>query len=547
MRRTIGAVCGVGLAFAAVLWASGCGGPSCEDVGNCGTSPDGGDGASGETSLVDHHQMADVHGDHAESDVRADAQDAGHDTGPSCTPDAPPSMNGCITATSGVFVSTGGSDTTGNGSMTMPYATISHALANLGTSTAVYVCNGPYMDQITVSAGLSLYGGLTCKGGDWQYVAKSFSTITGTAPSFALEVDAGSATVDVEDLQFVGANASAASGSSIAVWVNATPGVTLQRVHGTGGTAVAGTAGSNGSASPNYAGTAPNGTNASGVTPGPAVTNVCTDTSESIGGGGGNGGTLASGGNPGQVAESTPIPAGNTGAGGILLDSCGTGGTGLNGSDGPGGTAGMGALTSGVYVLAASAWQPSAGTAGQNGTAAQGGGGGTGATHVAAGGGGGGGAGGCGGTAGGLGTGGGASIGLLLVNSAITLTSSVFTGGTAGNGGVGGNGEAGQSPGLAGVPSSPGCEGGGGGYGGGGGGGGGGAGGLSVGVAYVGSTPPSYGGDSTLSGSSTVAAAGGGGTGGIGDTSSGAAASQGANGGTGLIGKSVGLLQLPSD
>jgi len=65
-------------------------------------------------------------------------------------------------------------------------------------------------------------------------------------------------------------------------------------------------------------------------------------------------------------------------------------------------------------------------------------------------------------------------------------------------------------------------------------------------VAYTGATAPNYGADSTLAGSSTVAAGGSGGNGGASDPQSGASLAAGANGGKGLMGTSTGILQIAS-
>jgi len=239
-------------AAAIVLGDAGCSSSSCGDTSSC-AEPDGSTDSllAVEASLADARQDArreggtgDGAGDAADGGDAGDGSPPGDsgdggadsgDTGRMCTPGATPAKGGCITATDSLFVSMGGTDKPGYGTMEKPYATVGYAASKLGKNTAIYVCNGTYSDTIVLDAAVSVYGGLTCAAGTWTYVATTFSTITGKTPSYAIEINAGSATVDVEDLQFVGLDAVVAGGSSVAVWVNETPSVTLVNVHGTGG------------------------------------------------------------------------------------------------------------------------------------------------------------------------------------------------------------------------------------------------------------------------------------------------------------------------
>ncbi len=64
----------------------------------------------------------------------------------------------CIFSVPGaVFVSsTTGSDTSGAGTAASPWASISHALAHLGSTGRVYVCNGSYSEQVSIAGAVCL-------------------------------------------------------------------------------------------------------------------------------------------------------------------------------------------------------------------------------------------------------------------------------------------------------------------------------------------------------------------------------------------------------
>jgi len=560
MRRfvlTVGLVAGgVGLGAFGI---DGCVATTCVDTQTC-TPPDasvdgGGDGpvaeGGGDTSIVDDGGDGSIGSDSASADAgdgagldsAADSADAsdGYD-GFTCTPNAAPGEGGCITSTSGLFVTTQGSDVSGNGSMANPFASITKALMQ-PNAAQIYVCAGNYTDQITVTTSVSIYGGLSCSSSSWTYTGAA-TTVTGGGPGFALEINAGSSAIAVEDLTFMGAAGTPAEPNSAAVLlVNATPMTVLRRVNAIGGPGGPATAGPPGSTASNYSGEpAPTaGTGASGSTAGGGGTVTCFDMSISQGGAGGTGGAAPSAGNPGVLMQTVPTPSGDTGAGGKFGFACVGSGAGVTGSDGPGGPKAQGAMSAGVFVLASSQWQPAAGSPGMNGGSGQGGGGGTGVGQTGAGGGGGGGSGGCGGAGGGGGGGGGASFGLLAINSPITIDHCNLQGGTGAPGGSGGAGENGQAGRSGGAGNAPGCLGGYGGYGGGGGGGGGGAGGASVGLAYVGTIPNC---DPMTTFSAAPASSGGnGGNGGMSDPAAGASAAAGAMGGTGAVGLS--MLQAP--
>jgi hypothetical protein len=516
MRKFAGWIALAAGAAAGGVWACGSSVTACNDTDRgCADLADGSADSPGvQATLPDaSDEMASDRGKGATESGSADSStpndsttngstDDDADSAPPCTPTpaAPPAQSACIADGSGVFVATpvdGGSDTTGAGTVAKPYATISHALTKLGTSTAVYVCTGRYVDQITVSPKVSIYGGLSCAGGTWTYVASAVPVVTGSAPNFALQIASAAGAVDVEDMEFDGANGGVGQ-SSIAVWANASTAVALHRVKVVGGTGGVGVSG--GTPTPNYTGaTAPAGTTS--AMSGAPGTITCVNGTMSQGGygfGSSEGSTMV-----GSPEYETPYPVTSDGA------------IGRPGSDGEGGGLGGMALTStGEWSLSGSVWIPAIAGAGTQGGTGQGGGGGD-AGGISCNGSGGG-AGGCGGAAGLGGANGGASFGLLSINSKVTLDACEITAGKGGNGGKGGDGEPGQVPGAGGSGAVPSCAGGSGGYGQGGGGGAGGAAGASAAIAYS-DGEPTYGADTQIAAAGSAAAPGAGGTGGLGD------------------------------
>jgi len=433
-----------------------------------------------------------------------------------CDPMKGPSEQSCIISeTYGVFVATagnGGSDTGGTGTRTAPYASVTHALANLKGLGRVFVCNGAYTDQITVGGAVSIYGGLTCGTPDsgvvgaWAYVNGTKGVVTASSPSFALRVTAGSGAVDIEDMEFDGIAGTSAVPTSIGALVLSSTDVTMSRVTLTSGTGLTGTMGTTVS---NYAGVqATQGNAASGATGGLSLTCTCGDSSMTTGGTGGAGSSGSPGGGGGGSPLITGAPV-TDGAGGVYDTGDGTcqnGGPGAPSPNGPGGT---GATSAGT--LGTSGWTLGpVGTAGTNAGPAQGGGGGSGGVYIAvpSGGGGGGACGGCGGGGGTGGGPGGSSFALASAGSVVTLNACSLTAGSGGMGGQGGPGQSGEPGGTSGVQSANGCQGGKGGAGGTGGGGGGGAGGHSIAIAYSGTQPTTPNG--TMAFFATTAAGGGG-------------------------------------
>jgi hypothetical protein len=452
-------------------------------------------------------------GDHASRGN--EAGDAGHseasrdgETGPGCTSGAP-ARNGCVSDSTGVFVSTTGTDMPGFGTMEQPFASVSYAVGNVGPSAVVYVCGsgGGYTDQIPVVAGVSIYGGMSCSVTPWVYSAAFVPVVTGTTAGFTLQINAGGAKVDVEDMSFVAPSGAAAGESSIAVMVNASTNVEFHRVKITSGEGAAGAMGGPGNAWTDPS--APVGGSTTTAGAGGLIT-ICP--CGSLAGAGGNGtptaGTNGADGGPAVTGGSL-----GDGLGGIYNAlGCGHGGSGDNGASAPAQPGGLGEDAGGT--LTALGWSGGTGATGTAGGVGQGGGGGSGGANggVNVGGGAGGGCGGCGGGPGIGGGAGGSSFALASVGSTVTLDDCRVLAGNGGNGGQGGSGQAGQPGGFAGTESSPGCNGGTGGAGGQAGGGGGGAGGYSVAIAYTMTEPTVKGGTTAKPG--TGGGAGPAGTGG---------------------------------
>jgi hypothetical protein len=509
----VGGVATAGLA-AVIALGGGCASTSCEDTLTCpGMQGDGStDGMGADHQLTDVRNDGKSNGDSGDGGMPTDGStDA--DVFTPCSDASPPSMNGCVTNTSGLFVSsTLGSDAgTTTGTMTDPFATITEALAKATAGSNIYVCEGSYRDQITVSMGVNIYGGFKCPAGVWSYSGTmgSRGLVVGTTAAFTIQINAGSSAVDIEDLGFKAPDAPATANgqSSIAVFVNASTNVAFRRVamqSGLGATGALGASGNNWTAA-----SAPIGGNATGSTGGTAPTCSCGSTGGAGGTGtdtggspGGNGGPTVSGGTGGDGAGGlygTPIAA-----------SCNNG---INGATAPGQGGGTGQDAGGA--LTSSGWSGGIGATGTAGGVAQGGGGGSGGlTAVSSAGGGS--AGGCGGCGGGPGIGGGAggsSFALMSVASTVELDGCTLKAGNGGTGGTGGNGQAGQPGGLAGTQSNPGCVGGTGGTGGQAGGGGGGAGGYSLAIAYTMTEPTMKNGTTAMFGSG--GGAGPAGTGGV--------------------------------
>ncbi len=532
-----------------------------------GSGDDGGDTGNGRDGAMAAGQ-----------DGSADAPPDGP-TAPACDPTAEPKDAPCtVDDAYGVFVATSGDDTA-SGTKARPLKTITAgiALAVQAHKPRVYVCQGDYVEQVSLDAqhdGVGLYGGLDCING-WTWSSASAVQVTAPTPLYALRIESTTQPVVVEDMRFTapaasGHDASGAGGSSIAAFVHAASPVGLRRVTLASGPGADGAAGADGMTTPNYptsAPTAPPGTGFEasgpmGIGSGPAGVggvNQCLLFGSSAGGSGGAVGDMpnTSVSWPGVTGTALPAPpatAPNNGLGGQSIpDGVSTNASGVcaptsQGSPGANGVAGLeGSAAASFGTLTSTAWAPSAGGDGQPGTPGQGGGGGGGTgTQVSQEGqlgGDGGGAGGCGGSGGKGGGGGGASIALVSIDSAITMVGCTLAAADAGNGGAGGAGQAGQGGGAAGTGVGiDGCTAGAGGNGAGGAGGAGGTGGISVGISFHG-TLPSYDGATQISvgKAGQPGAPGAKGAHGVGVSSTG---SDGAAGAAGLAGTALLILSL---
>lgn len=423
-------------------------------------------------------------------------------TPPAVAPACPDPAAGRPGDECGVFVSSslGNDDNLGTQAQPVRSIELAVALAQQGPMR-VYACAETFSDPVVLPAGVELWGGLDC-GRDWTFLGGDKKTILAPgANAIPLRVEAASGRSIVADVRAEAANATAPSGSSIAVMVLPEAEVDILRSQLVAGDGAPGTNGRDGGSLPAKAG-APgaDGGNAcsADIVPGGAGVVTTCDGPNSIGGLGGTG-NIASGGD-GQDGQPAPVsnPQGD-GLGGVGASSavqCTFGEDGANGVDG---AHGAGATGSGRLTLAG--WEGEAGKDGGDGQPAQGGGGGGGARGGSlicsnnqpkgGAGGGSGGGGGCGGKGGKGGGYGGASIGLLSFGGQVTVRATAITTGDGGKGGNGGTfqaGGAGAAGGLGGASINAvgaGCDGGDGGQGGDGGFGGGGLGGLSLGIAHV--------------------------------------------------------------
>ena len=455
----------------------------------------------------------------------------------------------------------------GDGSMSQPYATITQALANLGGKTRIYVCNGLYSEQVSVTTAVSVYGGLSCARGStgrvWTYTGAS-AEVRSPSPAYALSVTGvSSGVVTFEDVSFGSPTATVAGSSSIAALI-ASSSVKLSRVRLSPGN---GATGADGAVTPNYTGPAPSGGAQVWSSPGGLFgaysggaggVNRCLQFGSSAGGDGGLG--CATGlGTAGTASPQAPVTMAGRDGLPMGVSPVGDGGAAMTATandPGADGVAGEGvAAPSQVYgALSPTGWTPSSGGDGAPGKPGQGG---AGATDPLYGlctnpmqsiGGGGGGAGGCGGAGGKGGGGGGASIALASVQSTVNLTDCILIAAAAGTGGSGGAGQDGQAGGPGGDDSSfpqqhaPGAPGG---NGAGGSGGAGGTGGISVGILSMGSTITS---DAATSQSTMLGPPGAGGVAGAGGRHSLAGVlttgMDGRSGAPGSAGTSVALLKL---
>ncbi|MBI5500798.1 MAG: hypothetical protein HY907_11190 [Deltaproteobacteria bacterium] len=434
----------------------------------------------------------------------------GGSVNPGCVPATLPGGTALPDTCAGVFVSGAtGSDTTGDGTRTAPYASLAKAVAE--SATIIYACAEPTADTATVilPGGTTLFGGIDC--GDFTYSGTKSTLAPGVPIALVLESSGG---IVIEDF-VVEASAGAAFGeSSIGILADGST-AALHRVDVTAGAGAAGEIGAtptdnigpSDATDPAVRGENGNPANTTTPTvpnpPGGGTVNALCDTS--FGGTGGPGGSVtgaivndAANGTDGQPAGAGGMHGlGETSAGGW---NCIPGqGLGIAGANGATGAAGTGATALGT--LSASGYVGTSGTQGGKGDPGQGGGGGGGARgqdavpDIRGASGGGAGAGGCGGY-GGLGGGAaGASIAIVSVDASWAFEGVTLASAQGGQGGAGGNGQGGATGGNGGNGGNGAggtlnaCAGGQGGQGGQGGRGGGGRGGHSLGIAYTGTAP----------------------------------------------------------
>ncbi len=449
------------LALVAVCVVGGCSdlAGDCKNTDTCATTG-GASGAGGDSGLGGTSGSGGQGG-------------TGGGDGGTCDTTKSPSEESCLVADEHAVFVDGTASSTGSGSKNSPFKTISEGLtAAKSSGKIVLVCNTTYDERLTIDGGAKLYGGFDC--GAWAYAATGRPEVKPTTRGIVLDIDAASAPVVIEDINFEAMDASDPGESSITAFVKNSSDAALARVNLVAGKGAKGKDGTLQSVTQPSAASL-KGNSATADTGGAVKSCICPAGGTTIGGTGGNGGVSATGGGPGQT--------GTLGGGGSAGKTCTSG---QDGSAGAGDQHGTGAATLGS--LTSGGWTATSGAQGTVGAPGQGGGGGGGSTD--GGGGGSGGCGGCGGAAASGGDGGGASIALLVLDSNVSVAQSQLASDDAGAGGKGVAGQPGQSPGGArGNGDNFGCQGGIGGPGGNGGAGGGGAGGVSAGIVHKGTAP----------------------------------------------------------
>jgi cysteine-rich repeat protein len=391
-----------------------------------------------------------------------------------------------------VFVAKSGSDAN-PGTMALPKLTIQAAVTlAAGSGKDVYVSGGTYVESITLSNGVGIYGGfdaaLAWARTDTQARIVGGSTaVTGTSVS----------NVVLDHLSIRASSATTAGGSSYGIRLTSATNVSVRKSTveaGAGADGANGSAGTDGTDGTDGGDGKPGACSAPAVgTSGPGCTSAMRGGAGGTAGqdfhngtGSGTSGTIGFGDAPGKGGAAARWDATNS-----LVIAAGSGASGKPVSPGDAGTSGAD-----FNPTSTTTYLPASGTAGLPGGDGSGGGGGGGGMggSVAAicninggygGTGGGGGGGGCGGGLGGGGDGGGGSFAIWVASSSnisVTLTDLVSDtggrggdGGTAGDGGAGGTGgsggQVGTGNGTVGGNGGDGSDGGRGGDGGGGGGG----------------------------------------------------------------------------
>jgi hypothetical protein len=415
-----------------------------------------------------------------------------------------------------IFVSPLGDNNNAGTDRTAPLETITIGIAKAATLAGgpadVYVINGQYDENVSLSSGVSIYGG---------YHSGSWLRDPAAAPVL---IEGGTNMITVSGFQVTNVTLDGLTirtplealivGQSVhAVFLNQSQNITITNNEITAGDARAGAGGQFGfpgvQGRPGDPGdsavctaTPTGGAAGAGGLPGQPDAGAQLGVA---GGGGGSGGSAnVSGGNGTTGSASGGIAGGAGGPGGTTSAPAGGDGTaGTNGTNGTNGTGGaqLGRLSSIGYIPV----DGTNGTSGTPGSAGGGAGGGGGTATGAGGGGGGGGASGGGGNFGQGGKGGGGSFAIVVVSSTgLTIDGNTLRTGSGGTGGPGGVGGTGRPGGLGGMGGG-GCGGGGnggrggnGGAGGNGGHGGGGGGGPSIGILYDDGSQVTIGGNNTF-------------------------------------------------
>jgi hypothetical protein len=424
--------------------------------------------------------------------------------------------------TKAIFVAPTGSDSAA-GTIDAPVSTIGKALTMASAAKKdVFICNDTYAENVTITAGIRLFGGYDCKAG-WKRTTDKPSIAPQSGK--ALVIRGLQDAVKIDRIGLVAQDATSPGESSIAAFIVASPSVSLSHVDFHAGAGADGKPGDAPASNTTPPAKSADGQSVAAATCdpnnlpyNPAVCATSGAGAQVLKVAGGSCQVGGAGGNGGNVAYNVATQPGSYGGHynviiGVQDDGAPGGSVGNAGVPGNPGTDGLGGLAAktGIGTISSDGYVPSnVGSDGKAGDLGQAGGGGSGGDtrfvfsggfpvyYLVGGGGGQGGFGGCGGLAGKGGGGGGASIGLLLINSPITITWSKFETSDGGRGGSPSSGAAGQPGGAAGTggagtgsgiatpsgyPGGPGARGGAGGAGGPGGGG------PAVGLLSVGGAP----------------------------------------------------------
>lgn len=381
----------------------------------------------------------------------------------------------------GIYVSASLGQDDGSGSSVRPLKTLTHAFAIAKEKgLRVIACAEEYPENLVLIDGVSAYGYYDCKKTPWERGAPRAIVRAPATPAViakGITLPTRFEGFEVRSPDLAGAPATDTEGTSVALEVRTSTGLTVSESLLHAGTGAPGTDGVEGAVNSRTA--ASNGTAAIDETarscnpalqicenvrvPGPAggVTTCAIGPAGGPGGQGGDGRFYVSG-LPGTNAgeqRGRPLAAtAATGVGGLNQNASGLGigNPALRGANGTEGTDG----TNGAWSLVAAGFVRGNGTKGGEGGPGQGGGGGAGAggwflangtigspapvpAYYATATGGGGGGGGCGGQPGTPATGGGASIGAFVIDSTVTFERSRIESSSGGKAGMGNLGTAG--------------------------------------------------------------------------------------------------------